>query len=303
MGKPLKRLNYNHLFYFWLAAREGSVTRASEKLDVAQPTVSGQIRALEHALGEKLFARAGRKLALTEMGRIVHHYADEIFSLGRELQDAVLSRPTGRPMLFAVGVADVVPKLVAYRLLEPALRLPQAIRLVCREDRSERLLSELALHNLDLVLTDAPLGTSISVRAFSHLLGESGVTFFGTTALARLYRRRFPRSLAGAPLLLPTGNTSLRRSLEQWFDAEGIRPIIKCEFEDSALLNIFGRTGLGLFPAPSVIEKEIVRQHQVRVIGRVDAVRERFFAISVERRLKHPAVVAISESARLKLFG
>jgi LysR family transcriptional activator of nhaA len=299
----MERLNYHHLFYFWVTARQGSVTRASEELDVAQPTVSGQLRALEKALGEKLFTRAGRSLALTEMGRTVYHYADAIFSLGRELQDTVRSRPTGRPLRFTVGVADVVPKLVAYRLLEPALKLPQTIRLICREDRSERLLSELALHNIDLVLADAPVGSTVSVRAFNHLLGESGVTFFGTTALARIHRRGFPRSLAGAPFLLPTHNTSLRRSLEHWFDAEGIHPTIKSEFEDSALLNIFGRAGVGLFAAPSVIENEIVRQHEVRIVGRVEAIRERFYAISVERRLKHPAVVAISQSARRKLFG
>ncbi len=295
-------LNYHHLLYFWTVAREGSVTRAAAQLRLGQPTVSTQIRTLEEALGEKLFTRVGRTLALTEVGRVVFRYADEIFSLGRDLLDTLKNRPTGRPIRFVVGIADVIPKLIAYRLLQPAVELGEPVRLVCREDKGDRLLAELAVHGLDLVLTDAPLGPTHKIRAFNHLLGECGVTFFGTARLARTYRRGFPRSLNGAPVLLPTDNTAVRRSFEQWFDAEGIRPVIVSEFEDSSLLKAFGSAGVGLFPAPSAIEKEIRRQYGVEIIGRVDRVRERFYAISVERRLKHPAVVAVVEAARGTVF-
>ncbi len=296
-------LNYHHLLYFWVVARKGGVSAASAELRLAQPTISGQIRALEDSLGEKLFRRVGRRLVLTEMGHTVFRYADEIFSLGRELLDAVKGRPTGRPIRLLVGVADAVPKLIAHRLLEPALRLPEAIRIVCREDKPERLFAALSVHALDLVLSDAPIGPGINVRAFNHLLGECGVTFFGSARLAAAHRRGFPRSLDGAPVLLPAENTTLRRSLDQWFDAQGVRPVVTSEFEDSALLKVFGQAGVGLFAAPSVIEAEVCRQYGVRVVGRVASVRERFYAISVERRLKHPAVVAISEAARGKLFG
>jgi LysR family transcriptional regulator, transcriptional activator of nhaA len=294
-------LNYHHLLYFWTVAREGSVARAGERLSLAQPTISGQLRALEDSLGEKLFVRSGRRLVLTDVGRIVYRYADEIFSTGRELLETLKGRPTGRPAQLAVGVADVVPKLIAYRLLAPALEEP--LHLICREDKPERLLAELAIHALDVVLSDAPVTPTARVRAFSHLLGESGTSFFGTPALTARFRRRFPRSLDGAPMLLPTENTALRRSLEEWFETEGVHPNVKGEFEDTALLTVFGQTGWALFPAPTAIEREVRHQCNALVVGRVDAVRQRFYAISVERRLKHPAVVAISDAARQKLFS
>lgn len=296
-------LNYHHLLYFWLVAREGGIGPAAAKLRLAHPTISGQVRALEDALGEKLFTKQGRRLVLTDMGRVVYRYADEIFTLGQELVDTMKGRPTGKPLRLVVGIADVMPKLIVRRLLEPARGLPEAVHLVCREDKPAHLLAELSLHALDVVLTDAPVGAESHVRAFNHLLGECGVTFFGTRALAARYRRGFPRSLDGAPMLLPTDNTILRRSLEQWLDKQGMRPQVVAEFEDSALLKAFGQDGAGLFAAPTVIEAEIRRQYGVQVIGRVDAVKERFYAITVERRLKHPAVVAISESARTRLFG
>ena len=296
-------LNYHHLLYFWTVARLGSVARATEELYLSQPTISAQIRVLEESLGEKLFTRTGRNLMLTEAGRVVFRYADEIFSLGRELRGAVKGRSPGRPVRFVVGVADVLPKLIAYRLLEPALHLAEPIRVVCREDKPERLLAELSVYGLDLVLADAPIAPTVKIRAFNHLLGECSVTVFGTAQVAAASRRGFPRSLDGAPFLLPTDNTTLRRSLDQWFDAEGIHPLVVGEFEDSALLQVFGQTGAGLFAAPSVIEAEVRRQYGVHVVGRVETVRERFYAISVERKLKHPAVVAISEAARQKLFG
>jgi LysR family transcriptional activator of nhaA len=296
-------LNYHHLLYFWLVTREGGLARASAQLRLAPSTISGQIRALEHSLGEKLFQKSGRRLAPTEIGRLVFRYADEIFTVGRELQDAIRGRPVGRPLALTVGVADVVPKLVARRLLEPALKLPEPVRLLCRQDRSDRLLADLATHGLDVVIADAPPSPQVRVRAFSHLLGECPVMIFGAPELARRYRRGFPASLDGAPLLLPTENTSLRRSLDQWFAAHAIRPQVVGEFEDSALLKVFGQAGTGLFAAASIIAREVRRQYQVSSVGLVPEVRERFYAITVERRLKHPAVVAISEAARHKLFG
>ena len=296
-------LNYHHLLYFWVVACHGSVTRAAAELRLAQPTVSTQLRTLEEVLGEKLFARTGRRLVLTDVGRLVFRYADEIFGLGRELLETVKGRPTGQPMRLTVGIADAVPKLIAYRLLGPALTGAEPVRIICREDKPDRLLAQLAVHGLDLVLSDAPIGPTTKVRAFNHLLGECGVTFFAAPALARTCRRGFPRSLGGAPMLLPTDNTALRRSLDDWFESEDIRPRVASEFEDSALLMAFGQAGMGLFPAPSAIERQVRSQYGVVVVGRLDAVCERFYAISGERRLKHPAVVAISEAARQRVFG
>ncbi len=296
-------LNYHHLLYFWVVACHGSVTRAAAELRLAQPTVSTQLRTLEEVLGEKLFARTGRRLVLTDVGRLVFRYADEIFGLGRELLETVKGRPTGQPMRLTVGIADAVPKLIAYRLLRPALTGAEPVRIICREDKPDRLLAQLAVHGLDLVLSDAPIGQTTKVRAFNHLLGECGVTFFGTPALARTCRRGFPRSLGGAPMRLPTDNTALRRSLDDWFESEDIRPRVVSEFEDSALLMAFGQAGMGLFPAPSAIERQVRSQYGVVVVGRLDTVCERFYAISGERRLKHPAVVAISEAARQRVFG
>ncbi len=296
-------LNYHHLLYFWAVAREGSIAAATQVLQLTQPTISAQVRALEKSLGEKLFTRVGRNLQLTDVGQVVFRYADDIFSLGRELQDTLKGRPTGAPMQLMVGVADALPKLIAYRLLAPALRLPEPIRIICREDKPERLLTELATHALDVVLSDAPVGPLVKVRAFNHLLGECGVTIFGPPSLAPRYRRGFPRSLTGAPFLLPTDSTPLRRALEQWFEVTKIRPLVVGEFDDSALLKAFGQAGVGLFAAPSAIETEIRHQYHVRVVGRVESIQERFYAISAERKLKHPAVVAISEAARENLFG
>ena len=270
-------LNYHHLLYFWVVACHGSVTRAAAELRLAQPTVSTQLRTLEEVLGEKLFARTGRRLVLTDVGRLVFRYADEIFGLGRELLETVKGRPTGQPMRLTVGIADAVPKLIAYRLLGPALTGAEPVRIICREDKPDRLLAELAIHELDLVLSDAPIGPTTKVRAFNHLLGECGVTFFGTPALARTCRRGFPRSLGGAPMLLPTDNTALRRSLDDWFESEDIRPRVASEFEDSALLMAFGQAGMGLFPAPSAIERQVRSQYGVVVVGRLDAVCERFY--------------------------
>jgi LysR family transcriptional regulator, transcriptional activator of nhaA len=295
-------LNYHHLHYFWVVAREGGLVPAGKVLHLSHPTLSAQIHALEDHLGEKLFTKVGRKLALTEIGRIVFRYADEIFTLGREMVDTVKGRSTGQARL-DVGVADAVSKLVVRRLLEPALNLPEPVRLVCREESYDKLLADLALHSLDIVISDAPVPTGSNIRAFNHLLGETGVSFFGTKALVNAYKRGFPGSLSGAPVLLPLENLMLRRALDQWFDQQGLEPRIVGEFEDSALLKVFGGDGLGLFPAPTVVENEVMAQYGVQLLGRVEEVRERFYAISVERRLKNPAIVAISDAARHELFA
>jgi len=299
----VETLNYHHLRYFWVVAREGGLVQAGKVLHLSHPTLSAQIHALEDQLGEKLFTRAGRRLVLNELGRTVFRYADEIFSLGRELVDAVEGRPGGQPLRLDVGVADVVPKLVVRRLLAPALGLPEPVRLVCHEASQEQLLADLSQHALDVIIADAPVPTGSAVRAFNHLLGETGVSFFGTPELVKDRQQGFPASLDGAPMLLPLENLTLRRALNQWFDRHHLRPRVVAEFEDSALLKVFGADGLGIFTAPSAVEREVEVQYGVRVLGRTEEVRERFYAISAERRLQHPAVVAISEAARNQLFG
>lgn len=296
-------INYHHLLYFWMVAKEGSIAEAAKRLRLSQPTISTQIRTLEEMLEVELFDRSGRRLVLTEAGRVAFRYADEIFSLGREMVDVLHERPTGRPVQMVVGITYVVPKLIAYRLLSPALALPEGLHVVCREDRFDHLLGQLARHELDLVLSDVPLGPDVSVKAFNHLLGTCGVSFFAAPELARKYRRGFPRSLDRAPFLLPMPGSSVRRELDRWFDQLDLRPEIVGQFDDSALLKVFGQSGFGVFAGPSVIEAEIKREYNVQVVGRADGIQERFYAITVERRLKHPGVVAISESAKTTLFG
>lgn len=299
----MRHLNYNHLYYFWMVAKEGSIVRASELLYLTPQTISGQIRFLEEAVNAKLFTRVGRRLVLSEVGRMVYQYADQMYRLGSELIDVLKGRTPEGPLLFTVGIADVVPKLVSYRVLEPALHLGEAIRIVCREGKLTELMADLAVHKVDMVLADSPVTPMFNIRAFNHLLGESGLSFFTSKSRAAAGSRRpFPRCLDRTPMLLPTDNTMLRRAMEQWFEEEGISPIIAAEFEDSALAKAFGQAGAGIFVAPTAIEQEVKRQYDVKVIGRTDKVRERFYAISAERRIKHPAVVAISHAARESLF-
>lgn len=295
-------LNYHHLLYFWMVAKEGTVARASQVLRLAQPTLSGQIRALESSLGEKLFQKRGRHLELTEMGRVVFEYADDIFRIGRELTQAVKGRPTGRPMRLKVGVSDVVPKLVAYRILEPALRLTQPVQLHVEEDKTERLLSMLATHTLDVVLTDQPVPPGTAVKAFNHLLGESAVSFFAGGRLRERIEGPFPQCLDGLPMLVPMSGSHLRTALERFFDTHKIRPVIVGEFEDSALLKVFGERGEGVFAGPRVIEKEIRRHYDVAVVGRAEELKERFYVITVERRISSPALQAIEAAAKERLF-
>ncbi len=296
-------LNYHHLLYFRTVVREGGVAAAARKLRLAHPTVSGQIHALEDALGVKLFARSGRRLVLTDDGRLVYRYAEEIFSLGGELLDAIRGRPTGRPLRLDVGIADVLPKLVVHELLQPVRHLEQPVRLVCREDKPDRLLAALSLHELDVILADTPVPPGSTVRVYSHVLGACGVTFLATPALAAARGPDFPACLDGAPVLLPTDNTHLRRALEPWFQRVGVHPQVVAEFEDAALMKVFGADGMGVFPVATIIADVVMRQDGLVEVGRPEGVVERFYALTAERRLKHPAVVAICESARQELFA
>lgn len=291
-------LNYHHLLYFWVTAREGSIVKASAVLNLTPPTISGQISALEDSLGEKLFEKSGRGLVLTETGRVALRYADEIFSLGREMRETLRGRPSSKRPRLVVGIADVVPKLIAFRLIEPAFRLPQQVEIVCEEDDPQALLGALASHQLDLVISDAPLPAGAAVKAYSHLLGDSAIALFGSPDLAKRCRRNFPASLDGAPLLLPARGTELRRMLEHFFETADIRPQVVAEFADSALMKICGQSGLGLFPGPEVIARRIEQQYDVARVGTLPDVRERFYVISPERKIRHPAVAAITESGR-----
>ena len=296
-------INYHHLLYFWTVVRAGSIGRASEQLRLAPPTISAQIRSLEENLGEKLLLRSARGVQATEIGRVVYQYADDIFSLGREMLDTVRGRPTGRPLQVVIGIADVLPKEVSHALIAPALQLRDSVQITCLEDNQEHLLAQLSIQELDVVLSDTPIGPPAKVRAYNHLLGECGTTFFATPELSRKYRRRFPEVLQDMPMLLPAGNTTVRRTLDQWLDALQIMPVVVGQFEDFALLRQFGEAGAGIFAAPSLLEKQFRQERKLRVVGRADTVRNRFFAISVERKLKHPAVVAICENARHELFS
>ncbi len=294
----MSRLNYHHLLYFWTVAKEGSIAAACKRLHLTQPTISAQLRTLERQLGHALFERKGRRLVLTEAGRTAFRHADGIFALGHELLDALAGRGPGAPLRFQVGIADVVPKLVVWKLLAPALSVPEPMRFVCVEGNPNELLAKLAVHELDVVLTDLPLAPHQGLQAFSHRLGESSITAFGTAALHRKHRRGFPGSLDGAPVLLPTQNTLTRRLLEHWFESKRIRPRVVGEFEDSALLKVFGEAGTGLFFAPTVIAPAVENQYRVRRLGRLDGPTEQFYAISMERKMRHPALQAMSAAAR-----
>lgn len=296
-------LNYHHLLYFWSVAKHGTVTKACEELRLAQPTISGQIHLLENTLGEKLFIRTGRRLALTEMGELVFKYAEDIFATGQELMNTVKGQGNGHPMRLVVGIADAVPKPLATQLLKSALKLYRPTRLICQEDKLRQLLIDLAAHQSDLVIADTPAPPSIKEHTYNHPLGESGVTLFAAAKLASRYRRGFPQSLRDAPFLLPTSNAVLRRLLDQWLVNHGVQPNIVGEFDDSATLKAFGQDGHGIFPGASVIEKEICRQYRVHVVGQVEGLKQHFYAITVERRLKHPAVLALVRTARQELLS
>jgi LysR family transcriptional activator of nhaA len=297
-------LNYHHLLYFWMVAKHGSITRAGAELRLAHPTISGQIHRLEEALGEKLFARSGRNLVLTDSGRVAFRYADEIFALGQEFQDTLKGRSTGKPIRLVVGVSDVIAKSIVHRMLEPAFQLRDKVHVVCREARSpDGFMAELAVHAVDVVLADAPAGPGTPVRTFNHPLGECGSSFFASPQLARTCRNGFPRSLDGVPMLLPSSNSTFRRALDQWFQSHHIRPEIVAELDDLALASVLGEKALGVLAAPDVIAKELGKRYALQLVGRAKDIRQRFFAISVERKIKHPAVAAICEVARKKIFS
>lgn len=299
----MKNLNLKHLRYFWAVASHGSIARASEVLHLTPQTISGQLTELEKQAGTKLFEKVGRNLALTDTGRVVFGYADEMFRLSNELQDVLAGRAPGSRVALNVGIAMVVPKLVAYRVLAPVLSLEEPVLLICNEAPLVDLLADLSVHKLDLVLADSPVSPRLNIRAYNHLLGESGISFFARESDAHQYREHFPESLDGAPMLMPTASSALRRSLELWFERLDVRPFVVAEFEDRALMKAFGEAAAGLFTSPTAVEGDVLEKYAVRVVGRAQEVKERFFAISTERRIKHPAVSAITESARVDLFS
>ncbi|GAB5498689.1 MAG: transcriptional activator NhaR [Pseudohongiellaceae bacterium] len=298
----MRHLNYNHLLYFWAVAREGSITKATKVLHLTPQTISGQLKLLEESVGEALFARAGRGLVLTETGHLVFQYADEIFTLGEELSARMKNGGSSPPATMRVGIINSIPKLIAMRVLQPAVSGDLAVRLICREGPLESLLGDLAVHQLDMIISDHAIPAGMNIKAFSHPLGSSKIAFFVKDKLANQYQDGFPRSLNEAPMLLPTSNSPVRRGLENWFEEQELAPSIMAEFEDSALMKAFGEEGIGLFPAPRVIQPEVELMYKCRMIGELDSVQESYYAISPERKLKHPVVLEVIETARSTLF-
>ena len=296
-------LNFHHLRYFWMVARKGGVRKAAEELHVSQPSISAQLRLLEESLGEKLFKRSGRALVLSEMGQLVLTYADEIFSAGRELMNAVKQRPGGRWLRLNVGMTDSISKLMGFEFLKPALSFPEPVHVVCRMAAIEVLVNQLQAHRLDLVLADEPASSSLKAKTFNHRLGRSGVTFCAVPAMAKKLRRNFPQSLNGATALLPTENMGIRAVLETWFDTKGIHPRLIGEYEDSALMVFCATAGRGFTVVPTVVAREIMKHWALRVIANVDECGTEFYAITAERRVKNPAAIAITEHAYINLFG
>ncbi len=294
-------LNYHHLRYFWTVAKEGSLARAAEKLHVSQPSISEQIRELESAFGEKLFQREGRKNKLTDTGRVVFGYAEEIFALGRELMNAVQQRPGAKALRLYVGVADSFPKLVTNEVLKPVFAMPQTAHVICREGKMEDLLAQLAAHRLDIVLADEPASSSTNFKTYNHSLGETGTTFCAEKRLAARLKRNFPKSLHDAPALLPTENTCLRRALETWFREQHLRPRIVAEFEDLALMKVMAAEGRGFIALPSVAVKDASSHYGFRTIGQTEKCRVQFHAITAERRIAHPAAALITSQARVMM--
>ena len=297
-----RMLNYKQLHYFWNVAKAGSITRAAERLHLTPQTISGQLGELERALGVDLFRRIGRRLELTSAGKLALSHADEIFQIGNELEQSLRSGSGGREQTFRVGVADAVPKSIAYQLLAPAIVLAEPVRLICHEDKLERLFAELAIHKLDLVIADRPLPSELGVKGYNHALGQCAIAFYAVPELAERYRASFPRSLDGAPVLLPGDNAAMRAPLARWFNEHQIRPHIVGQFDDTALMKAFGRAGAGVFPAPAVLADEIRDQFGAEVIGRADGLVVRYYAISIERRITHPAVLAVSAAAKQSVF-
>jgi LysR family transcriptional regulator, transcriptional activator of nhaA len=303
MLRAVEWLNYHHLRYFWTVAKEGSLKHAAEKLHVSQPSISGQLSELEEALGEKLFRRSGRSKVLTDAGQVAFRYADEIFTLGRELVNAVKQRPTAQTLRLYAGVADSFPKLVTNEILQPVFAMAQPVHVICREGKLEDLLGQLAAHRLDIVLADEPASSGTKVRTFNHLLGESATALCASGRLARLLKKGFPKSLHGAPALLPSDNTSLRRALEVWFRSAGVEPRVVAEFEDLALMKVMAAEGRGFIALPSIAADEAVVRYGFQVLGTAETCRVQFHAITAERRIVHPAVAVMTDQARRRLLG
>lgn len=303
MGANMAGLNFKHLRYFWMVAKSGSIARASEQLHLTPQSISGQLSEFEATLGVQLFRRVGRGLELTETGQRLLGYAEQIFTLGDELMDSLREEGWAQSVPFRVGIADSVPKMVAYRLVEPSLRSSEPIKLICREGRLTALLGDLAVHRLDMVIADRPMPDNLNVRGYDHFLGESGISVFASPLLAQQAKAAFPANLDGQPFLLPGAEVALHPRLLRWFEAERIRPRIVGEFDDSALLGAFGQAGAGFFAAPTAIEAAIIRQHEVVVVGRVDNVRDQIYAITNERKLTHPVIAEICRLAQHDVFG
>lgn len=298
----MRWLNYQHLFYFWNVARLGSVTEASQRLRLAQPTISAQLKAFEEVLGEKLFARQGRSLKLTDTGQIAYRYAEQIFSLGQEFLDVLDGKSEGNTKEFKIGIADVVPKSLAYRLIESALAPKSGVVVSCLEDKTERLLADLAIGEIDLVVADRPIPPNVKVKAFNHFVGECGVSFLACTTLAKQFKKGFPQSLNRAPLLIPTAESAVRQELDQWFDKIGVSPTVVATFQDRALMKIAAREGQGIIPIPTVVREEVARELHLDFVGRTDEVKEKLYLISIERRLKSPILIRICSEGQKKIF-
>jgi LysR family transcriptional activator of nhaA len=299
----MKRLNYQHLLYFWTVVRIGRLTRAADELALSPSTISAQLRTLEERFGERLLAKHGRTLVPTEIGKLVYGYAEQIFGLGRDLVEALEQRPSARPLRLIVGIDDVVPKEIAYRILKSTFTLKRPVRLVCREGTLERLVADLAVHDIDVVLSDAPVTPSLNVRAYSHSLGTCEAIWMATPALAKTLRRGFPQSLDGVPVLLPTDDTAIRRALDQWLEKHAVHPILIGEFEDYAMLREFARAGHGFAPVPSILEDQFRREYGFARVGVAKGIKAEFYAISVERKIKNPAVAVMAENARDAFLG
>ena len=298
----MHNLNLKHLRYFWSVATHGSIAKAAENLFITPQTISGQITDLEKQVGKKLFRREGRSLVMTETGQLVFSYADEMFRLGNELQDVLAGHTPGASITLKIGIAMVVPKLLAYRVLEPVLNMQEEVRLICHEAPLVDLLADLSVHKLDAVLADSPTSPVLNIRAYNHELGYSGITFFSSTDKAENYRHNFPASMDGEKILMPNYGSHLRRSLETWFQKKDINPVVVAEFEDRALMKAFGEAGTGIFTTPTAVKEDVLQKYGVEVIGETDEINERFYLISAERHIKNPAVSLITKTARKNLF-
>jgi LysR family transcriptional regulator, transcriptional activator of nhaA len=296
-------LNFHHLRYFWMVARKGGVRKAAEALHVSQPSISAQLRLLEESLGQKLFRRSGRNLVLTDAGQLVLNYADEIFSAGRELMNAIKQRPGKHPIRLNIGLTDAFPKLITFEILRAAFRSDEAVHVICREGEIGPLVNQLQAHRLDIILADEPASSTLKAKTFNHRLGRSGITFCAVPALSAKLRRNFPQSLDGAPALLPATNMGMRAAVEAWFDKQGIRPRVVGEFEDSALMEVCSAGGRGFTVVHTVIDRAALKHYNLRVIAKVQDCSSEFYAITAERLVNHTAAIAITEHAYANLFG